>query len=167
MEQLSLLKRNKRNKNVFDIFYNQNFANLNKVKKFNKVNEKIDSELLFLKEIPKTNEFENIPKIENDEIKRVDCKIDNLTNNEYILDNIKSESCTESIEHNKDNNIKLDINLDSLDIKKKLPFTIQTKDLIISEKKNIDQVKSIKEIKRKKNELKPNNIFKRFKIIKS
>ena len=164
MENLTFFKQNKRNKNVFDIFYKQNFKNLNRVEKINKYDPNKQNELGFVKEIPKTNQFENIPKIELDEIKKVDCKINNYTNNEDVLDKMKLESCKESIENNIDTISKLDVNLESVNLDKKIPLKIEKNDLIVPDKKDIKESNIIKENKRKNSDLNKINIFKRFKI---
>ena len=97
MIKLPFLNGNKRKKNVFDIFYNQKKIDITRVNKLKEQNQASYSDLLFVNEIPKTNQYENIPKIEDDELKKIDYEVKENSKNEELLDKLKTDSCKESI----------------------------------------------------------------------
>ena len=113
MIKLPFLNRNKRKKNVFDIFYNQKKIDITRVNKLKEQNQASYSDLLFVNEIPKTNQYENIPKIEDDELKKIDYEVKENSKNEELLDKLKTDSCKESLENQKPLN-KLNVNVNNV-----------------------------------------------------
>ena len=113
MIKLPFLNGNKRKKNVFDIFYNQKKIEITRVNKLKEQNQASYSDLLFVNEIPKTNQYENIPKIEDDELKKIDYEVKENSKNEELLDKLKTDSCKESLENQKPLN-KLNVNVNNV-----------------------------------------------------
>ena len=168
MDFLPIINRNKRKKNVFGVFYNQNFKTigLHSLPKEREKNE-IKSDLIFLSKVPITNQSENIPAVEKDEIKKIDLDIDTKTKNDDILLDVKSKACLEDIDNQKP--------LSNLDVKVDEVSTMNTqcniveKNLIIpSVKEKIIDIDNKAIVKHKNDNIivkkrEKNNIFKRFK----
>ena len=76
------LNKKARQKNVFDVFLNQKFFQIQRPRTIQ--NEK-SNKLLFVTDELKSNQYEAIPVIHNDEIKKVDAKILNVSPNEQKL----------------------------------------------------------------------------------
>ena len=77
-----LLNKKARKKNVFDVFLNQKFFQIQRPRTIQ--NEK-SNKLLFVTDELKSNQYESIPVIQNDEIKTVDATILNVSPNEKKL----------------------------------------------------------------------------------
>ena len=114
MDSVNYLNIKKRNKNVFDVFYKQDFKSIKTiVKPINTYlkEENESNDLTFLTKIPKTNEFENIPNIEDTQITSVDPNLESKTKNESTLNEIECLACKENIVNSKPlNNLNIDMN---------------------------------------------------------
>ena len=128
MEFLRFLNKEKRKtKNIFGLFYKQ------------KKNEQNNKKIVELNDIkytePITNQFENLPSIENDEIKKIDLKINNKSKNDNTLSELKNNSCLENIENQKPLS-KIEINYeqvpiyDNTKVLDNLPLTILKEDTV-------------------------------------
>lgn len=98
------LNKKARQKNVFDVFLNQNFFKIQRPKTIEKDHS---NKLIFVTDELKSNQFESIPVIQNDEIKKVDANIVNISTNEKKLP---------SEQQNIDVTIPIDKNTKGLDI---------------------------------------------------
>ena len=98
------LNKKARQKNVFDVFLNQNFLKIQRPKTIEKDHS---NKLIFVTDELKSNQFESIPVIQNDEIKKVDANIVNTSTNEKKLP---------SEQQNIDVTIPIDKNTKGLDI---------------------------------------------------
>ena len=76
------LNKKSRQKNVFDVFKNQKFFRIQKTKT---IENEHSNKLIFVNDELKSNQFESIPVIQNDEIKKVDASIVNASKNETKL----------------------------------------------------------------------------------
>ena len=76
------LNKKSRQKNVFDVFKNQKFFRIQKPKT---IENEHSNKLIFVTDELKSNQFESIPVIQNDEIKKVDATIVNASKNETKL----------------------------------------------------------------------------------
>ena len=76
------LNKKSRQKNVFDVFKNQKFFRIQKPKT---IENEHYNKLIFVNDELKSNQFESIPVIQNDEIKKVDASIVNASKNETKL----------------------------------------------------------------------------------
>ena len=76
------LNKKSRQKNVFDVFKNQKFFRIQKPKT---IENEHSNKLIFVNDELKSNQFESIPVIQNDEIKKVDATIVNASKNETKL----------------------------------------------------------------------------------
>ena len=76
------LNKKSRQKNVFDVFKNQKFFRIEKPKT---IENEHYNKLIFVNDELKSNQFESIPVIQNDEIKKVDASIVNASKNETKL----------------------------------------------------------------------------------
>ena len=76
------LNKKSRQKNVFDVFKNQKFFRIQKTKT---IENEHSNKLIFVNDELKSNQFESIPVIQNDEIKKVDATIVNASKNETKL----------------------------------------------------------------------------------
>ena len=76
------LNKKSRQKNVFDVFKNQKFFRIQKPKT---IENEHYNKLIFVNDELKSNQFESIPVIQNDEIKKVDATIVNASKNETKL----------------------------------------------------------------------------------
>ena len=89
MDVLHLLNKQKRkNKNLFDVFYKQKTFYNNRIKIDAKENKTIE---------PITNQYGNIPKIEQDEIKKIDLDINVKSENDKVIESVEANSCKENI----------------------------------------------------------------------
>ena len=70
------LNKKARQKNVFDVFKNQKFFRIEKPKT---IENEHSNKLIFVTDELKSNQFESIPVIQNDEIKKVDASIVNAS----------------------------------------------------------------------------------------
>ena len=103
MIKLPFLNKLKREKNVFDVFHRQKLKDISQPKKVNFNKNENSSDLLFVNTITKTNQYENLPFVQDDEIKKVLCCVNDKTKNEKVLDKINKESCIENIVNEKKN----------------------------------------------------------------
>ena len=76
------LNKKARQKNVFDVFLNQKFFKIQRPKTIEKDHS---NKLIFVTDELKSNQFESIPVIQNDEIKKVDATIVSYLPNSKIL----------------------------------------------------------------------------------
>ena len=76
------LNKKSRKKNLFDVFLNQKFFKIQRPKT---LQNEHSNKLIFVTDELKSNQFESIPVIQNDEIKKVDAKIVNASSNEQKL----------------------------------------------------------------------------------
>lgn len=76
------LNKKSRQKNVFDVFKNQKFFRIQKPKT---IENEHSNKLIFVTDELKSNQFESIPVIQNDDIKKVDASIVNASKNEAKL----------------------------------------------------------------------------------
>ena len=76
------LNKKSRQKNVFDVFVNQTFF---KIQRPRTIENEHSNKLIFVTDELKSNQFESIPVIQNDEIKKVDASIVNASKNETKL----------------------------------------------------------------------------------
>ena len=157
------LNKKARQKNVFDVFLNQKFFQIQRPRTIQ--NEK-SNKLIFVTDELKSNQYEAIPVIHNDEIKKVDAKILNVSANEQKL---PSEQQNEDVIIPLDKNTKglnidnhqIDLVTDIIDDNDLSKDTLKLKK-IIQDTVNKDVDKGNQNSKRyRKSNL--NNIFKKFK----
>lgn len=163
-----MINKNKRKQNVFGVFYNQNFkkVGIHSLPKERDKNE-IKSDLIFLSKVPITNQSENMPAVEKDEIKNIDLQVDTKTKNDDILFDIKSKACLEDVNNQKPLS-KLNIKVDEVlttttncDIVENNLIMPRVKENIVDINDKFIVKNNIDNISVKKKE--KNNIFKRFK----
>ena len=157
------LNKKSRQKNVFDVFKNQKFFRIQKPKT---IENEHYNKLIFVNDELKSNQFESIPVIQNDEIKKVDASIVNASKNETKLPSEQQnidvimpiDKNTKGLtidDHQIDlvNNIvdDNDMSTDTLKLKKIVQDTVD---------KKMDKVNTNNKRYRK---LDVNNIFKKFK----
>ena len=157
------LNKKSRQKNVFDVFKNQKFFRIQKPKT---IENEHYNKLIFVNDELKSNQFESIPVIQNDEIKKVDASIVNASKNEtklpseqqnidvimpidkntkgLTIDDHQIDSVNNSVDDN-------DMSTDTLKLKKIVQDTVD---------KKMDKVNKNNKRYRK---LYVNNIFKKFK----
>jgi hypothetical protein len=157
------LNKKSRQKNVFDVFKNQKFFRIQKPKT---IENEHYNKLIFVNDELKSNQFESIPVIQNDEIKKVDATIVNASKNEtklpseqqnidvimpidkntkgLTIDDHQIDSVNNSVDDN-------DMSTDTLKLKKIVQDTVD---------KKMDKVNTNNKRYRK---LYVNNIFKKFK----
>ena len=157
------LNKKSRQKNVFDVFKNQKFFRIQKPKT---IENEHYNKLIFVNDELKSNQFESIPVIQNDEIKKVDASIVNASKNEtklpseqqnidvimpidkntkgLTIDDHQIDSVNNSVDDN-------DMSTDTLKLKKIVQDTVD---------KKMDKVNKNNKRYRK---LDVNNIFKKFK----
>ena len=157
------LNKKARQKNVFDVFLNQKFFQIQRPRTIQ--NEK-SNKLIFVTDELKSNQYEAIPVIHNDEIKKVDATILNVSPNEkklpseqqhedviipldkntkgLTIDDHQIDSVNNSVDDN-------DMSTDTLKLKKIVQDTVD---------KKMDKVNTNNKRYRK---LYVNNIFKKFK----
>ena len=157
------LNKKARQKNVFDVFLNQKFFQIQRPRTVQ--NEK-SNKLLFVTDELKSNQYEAIPVVHNDEIKKVDATILNVSPNEQKL---PSEQQHEDVIIPVDKNTKgltiddhqIDLVTDIIDDNDLSKDTLKLKK-IIQDTVNKDVDKGNQNIKRyRKGNV--NNIFKKFK----
>ena len=160
MDVLHLLNKQKRkNKNLFDVFYKQKTFYNNRIKIDAKENKTIE---------PITNQYGNIPKIEHDQIKKIDLDIHVKSENDKVIESVEANSCKENIINQKPlsalNVISEDVitkNKDDIIFENiSLPLI---KDDTIND--NINMVKTVNDnnLSKRKKIVNKNNIFKKFK----
>ena len=89
MDVLHILNKQKRkNKNLFGVFYKQKTFHNNRIKIDAKENKTIE---------PITNQYENLPKIEDDQIKKIDLDINVKSENDKVMESLEANSCQENI----------------------------------------------------------------------
>ena len=159
MIKLPFLNRHKRSKKNFDVFYHQNLKIISQPKKIENNQNNHCSDILFVNTIPKTNEYENIPMVKDDEIKHVDCNVKGVTNNEKLLDTINNKSCNGNIINEKPIN-KINVEVDTA---KEFNNSIVENMPLESIKEKQSSIKIIDKVKKRKKEKIKNNIFKKFK----
>ena len=156
MDFIHLLNTKKRkNKNLFNVFYKQKIKQNHHIKIDAKENKSIE---------PITNQYENLPKIENDEIKKIDLDIIDKSKNDIVLETLEAKSCLENIINQKPLS-KLDVlseevkteNLENISLPLIKDETVD-KDLNVGSV-NVDE-NNFKKRKKNKN---ISNIFKKFK----
>ena len=157
------LNKKSRQKNVFDVFKNQKFFRIQKPKT---IENEHYNKLIFVNDELKSNQFESIPVIQNDEIKKVDASIVNASKNEtklpselqnidvimpidkntkgLTIDDHQIDLVNDSVDDN-------DMSTDTLKLKKIVQDTVD---------KKMDKVNTNNKRYRK---LDVNNIFKKFK----
>ena len=157
------LNKKSRQKNVFDVFVNQTFF---KIQRPRKIENEHSNKLIFVTDELKSNQYESIPVIHNDEIKKVDATILNVSPNEQKL---PSEQQHEDVIIPLDKNTKgltiddhqIDLVTDIIDDNDLSKDTLKLKK-IIQDTVNKDVDKGNQNSKRyRKSNL--NNIFKKFK----
>ena len=158
----TFLNKKNRQKNVFDVFFNQKNFEIKQPK--NNENEKSNI-LLFVSNELKSNQYENIPVIYDDNVKKIDTDILSLTNNEKHLSNEK-ESSEEKIGF-KSNEKGLNIDKNQVDIVNNITDNEIINDEFILDKivqntvnKNNDNLNTYNKRKKTNNK---NTIFKKFK----
>jgi len=160
MDVLHILNKQKRkNKNLFGVFYKQKTFNNNRIKIDAKENKTIE---------PITNQYENLPKIEDDQIKKIDLDINVKSENDKVMESLEANSCQENIINQKPlsklNVIGEDVsnknNDDIIFENISLPLI---KDETIND--NINKVKNANDnnLNKRKQISNTNNIFKKFK----
>ena len=160
MDVLHILNKQKRkNKNLFGVFYKQKTFNNNRIKIDAKENNTIE---------PITNQYENLPKIEDDQIKKIDLDINVKSENDKVMESLEANSCQENIINQKPlsklNVIGEDVsnknNDDIIFENISLPLI---KDETIND--NINKVKNANDnnLNKRKQISNTNNIFKKFK----
>lgn len=159
------LNKRIRRKDYFQIFENQKSNKIQKPKDKDVSNSNI---LLRVTDEQKSNQFENIPKIQDDTLEKVDIKIKDLTENETHLkinhvDHEKSQIQTSTISNN---GLKIDKN--QIKIMKNVPFECNQMDgfhldKVVQNTVNINNDPSTKNNKRVRKYQK-SNLFKKFKI---
>ena len=160
MDVLHILNKQKRkNKNLFGVFYKQKTFNNNRIKIDAKENKTIE---------PITNQYENLPKIEDDQIKKIDLDINVKSENDKVMESLEANSCQENIINHKPlsklNVIGEDVsnknNDDIIFENISLPLI---KDETIND--NINKVKNANDnnLNKRKQISNTNNIFKKFK----
>ena len=157
------LNKKSRQKNVFDVFKNQKFFRIQKPKT---IENEHYNKLIFVNDELKSNQFESIPVIQNDEIKKVDATIVNASKNETKL---PSEQQNIDVIMPIDKNTKgltiddhqIDLVNDSVDDNDMSTDTLKLKKIVQDTvDKKIDKVNTNNKRYRK---LYVNNIFKKFK----
>ena len=160
MDVLHILNKQKiKNKNLFGVFYKQKTFYNNRIKIDSKENKTIE---------PITNQYENLPKIEDDQIKKIDLDINVKSQNDKVIESLEANSCQENIINQKPlsklNVISEDVKLKNKDViifeNISLPLI---KDETINDNINIVKNVNDKNLNKRKKSFKTNNIFKRFK----
>ena len=160
MDVLHILNKQKRkNKNLFGVFYKQKTFYNNRIKIDSKENKTIE---------PITNQYENLPKIEDDQIKKIDLDINVKSQNDKVIESLEANSCQENIINQKPlsklNVISEDVKLKDKDViifeNISLPLI---KDETINDNINIVKNVNDKNLNKRKKSFKTNNIFKKFK----
>ena len=160
MDVLHTLNRQKRkDKNVFGVFYRQKTFHNNTIKIDAKENNTIE---------PITNQYENLPKIEDDQIKKIDLDVNIKSENDKVIESVEAHSCKENIINQKPLST---LNVISEDVIKKnndeiiyenvsLPLI---KDETIDDNINIVKTVNDNNLNKRKKISNTNNIFKKFK----
>ena len=160
MDVLHTLNRQKRkNKNVFGVFYRQKTFHNNTIKIDAKENNTIE---------PITNQYENLPKIEDDQIKKIDLDINVKSENDKVIESLEAKSCQENLINQKPlsslNVISEDVitkNKDDI-INENISLPL-IKDDTTNDNENIVKTVNDNNLKKQKKITNTNNIFKKFK----
>ena len=160
MDVLHILNKQKRkNKNLFGVFYKQKTFNNDRIKIDSKQNKTIE---------PITNQYENLPKIEDDQIKKVDLDINVKSQNDKVIESLEANSCQENIINQKPLS-KLNVISEDVKLKNKDGIIFENislpliKDETINDNINIVKNVNDKNLNKRKKSFKTNNIFKKFK----
>lgn len=160
MDVLHILNKQKRkNKNLFGVFYKQKTFYNNRIKIDSKENKTIE---------PITNQYENLPKIEDDQIKKIDLDINVKSQNDKVIESLEANSCQENIINQKPLS-KLNVISEDVKLKNKDDIIFENislpliKDETINDNINIVKNVNDKNLNKRKNFFKTNNIFKKFK----
>ena len=157
------LNKKSRQNNVFDVFKNQKFFRIQKPKT---IENEHSNKLIFVTDELKSNQFESIPVIQNDEIRKVDATIINASNNEQKLpsEQQKIDVIMPINKNDKGMNIdehQIDLLTDIIDDNELTKDTLKLKKIMQDTvDKNVEKV--TKNNKRYK-KFNVNNIFKKFK----
>ena len=160
MDVLCILNKQKRkNKNLFRVFYKQKTFYNNRIKIDAKENNSIE---------PITNQYENLPTIEDDQIKKIDLDINVKSENDKVIESLEANSCQENIINQKPlstlNVITEDVitkNKDDIIFENiSLPLI---KDETINDNINLVKTVNNNNLNKRKKINKTNNIFKKFK----
>ena len=160
MDVLHTLNRQKiKNKNVFGVFYRQKIFHNNTIKIDAKENNTIE---------PITNQYENLPKIEDDQIKKIDLDINVKSENDKVIESLEAKSCQENLINQKPlstlNVISEDVitkNKDDI-INENISLPL-IKDDTTNDNENIVKTVNDNNLKKQKKITNTNNIFKKFK----
>ena len=153
MDILRKLNKRQRNNNFFGLFYKQNLKSITRVHKPKLTNSDNCQDLIFLKKEPISNQFENIPKIEPeniDDIKKnieIDSpnesklkKVNHLSNSEKNIDtfdsnnlNIEMDKFSSSSCQNISENLDLPKVIDKIE---SIPKKIVKNSLLVTKKKS-------------------------------
>ena len=160
MDVLHILNKQKRkNKNLFGVFYKQKTFYNNRIKIDSKENKTIE---------PITNQYENLPKIEDDQIKKIDLDINVKSQNDKVIESLEANSCQENIINQKPLS-KLNVISEDVKLKNKDDIIFENislpliKDETINDNINIVKNVNDKNLNKRKKFFKTNNIFKKFK----
>ena len=160
MDVLHILNKQKiKNKNLFGVFYKQKTFYNNRIKIDSKENKTIE---------PITNQYENLPKIEDDQIKKIDLDINVKSQNDKVIESLEANSCQENIINQKPLS-KLNVISEDVKLKNKDDIIFENislpliKDETINDNINIVKNVNDKNLNKRKNFFKTNNIFKKFK----
>ena len=160
MDVLHILNKQKiKNKNLFGVFYKQKTFYNNRIKIDSKENKTIE---------PITNQYENLPKIEDDQIKKIDLDINVKSQNDKVIESLEANSCQENIINQKPLS-KLNVISEDVKLKNKDDIIFENislpliKDETINDNINIVKNVNDKNLNKRKKNFKTNNIFKKFK----
>lgn len=160
MDVLHILNKQKRKtRHLFGVFYKQKKINNNSIKIDAKENKTVE---------PITNQYENLPKIEDDQIKKIDLDVNIKSENDKVIESVEAHSCKENIINQKPLST---LNVISEDVIKKnndeiiyenvsLPLI---KDETIDDNINIVKTVNDNNLNKRKKISNTNNIFKKFK----
>ena len=159
------LNKKTRKKNYFQIFYNQT---TNKIQKPNDKDVSNSNILLRVTDEEKSNQFENIPKIEIDTLEKVDISMKDLTENEKHIEINEIDNKKNEIENSKIHNSGLNIDNNQIKILKNLNCDYKQKedlqlDKVVQNTVNINDVNKNKNYKRAR-KYEKSNLFKKFKF---
>ena len=159
------LNKRMRKKNYFQIFYNQT---TNKIQKPNHKDVSNSNILLRVTDEEKSNQFENIPKIEIDTLEKVDISMKDLTENEKHIEITEIDNKRNEIENSKIHNSGLNIDNNQIKILKNLNCDYKQKedlqlDKVVQNTVNINDVNKNKNYKRAR-KYEKSNLFKKFKF---
>ena len=157
----SFLNKKNRKKNYFQIFTSQISPQIQKPKDKYMNNNNI---LLAIKDEEKSNEFENIPKIESDCLEKIDVKLKNLSDNENKILNLSlsNDKIENNILNKNDNNKGLNIDNKQIKLLEKSNDTCNASEGLEMDK-IVQNTVIIKANKKRLLNDKTKNLFKKFK----